>query len=91
MQESAYISSVQPVAFAFIAGAEDVAITVKLLAVPETWAAESQQNWPVGPRTHLHIFFDFSCTAFGPDFFILLLSAAENTELLRIILTANPT
>lgn len=61
LQASAFISTMQPAAFAFIAvdggRGKVVAIAVKLTAVPETWAAESRQNWPVSLRTHLDIFF----------------------------------
>lgn len=61
LQASAFISTMQPAAFAFIAvdggRGKVVAIAVKFTALPETWAAESQQNWPVSLRTHLDIFF----------------------------------
>lgn len=90
LQASAFISTMQPAAFAFIAvdggRGKVVAIAVKFTALPETWAAESQQNCGLLVSGLIWIFslLFFSCAAFGPDFFTLLLSAAENTQLFSL-------
>lgn len=86
LQGSAFISTMQPAAFAFIAGgAVVVAIAVKLKAVPETWGAESQQNWPFSLRTYLDIFFGF----FFPALPLVLIPLSCSSLLLKTLIRSH--